>query len=447
MLWRRAILSVVAIPATLLALSVALDLWAAVRLTSIAIYISAGLLALTIGAFATINTAIGLVLRGNVKLLTASRYSYSIALWTASITLIIAGGILYPLLGSVLLMRVLGFYWPEFAYFLTAFCLSVSVWGLFKVLPSTSSLGTVELPQAWGVLVNSSSQPELFVVLDRLSNSLQMQTPPHVLLGIDPNVSCTAETVLLEGAALEGGTLHLSLPLFRLLSEAEVMSLILAELLRSQLVPRDWAAWLVKTQQKWAPVQKRIQDAPLPAFRFAFVILWNWLDLSNDWQTLPLLISFQRSAVLAGRENLASAVSKANIFGSKWPAFLADLQTALQRDSAEASRANLSAAFADRIAKVAPQLAQELVRAYGQEGYEPWAVPCSWIHTLGVDPVEIAARLAAPPTDAAAAWLAGIEAIESDLSLSRIRTMFFLPNKETATNPSAHEDVGSGTGL
>lgn len=206
-------------------------------------------------------------------------------------------------------------------------------------------------------------------------------------------------------------------------------------------MPRDWAAWLVKTQQKWTPVQKRIQDAPLPAFHFAFAILWNWLDLSNDWQTSLLLISFQRSAVLAGRENLASAVSKANIFGSKWPAFLADLQIALQHDSVAESRTNLSAAFTDRITKVAPQLAQELVRACEQEGCESLAIPCLWIHTLGVDPVEIATRLAAPPTDAAAAWLAGIEAIESDLSQSRIRTMFFLPNKETVTNPSAHEGV------
>jgi hypothetical protein len=176
-----------------------------------------------------------------------------------------------------------------------------------------------------------------------------------------------------------------------------------------------------------------------PGLRFAFVILWNWLDLWRDWQTLPLLISFQRSAVLAGRENLASAVTKVNVFGSKWPAFLADLQTELQRDSAVAKRTNLSAAFVDQIAGAAPYLGQELIRAYDQSDGQEWAVACSWIRTLGVDPVDIAARLAAPPVDTAVVWLAGIEAIESNLRLSRIRTMFFLPNKESLTSPSAHE--------
>jgi hypothetical protein len=292
--------------------------------------------------------------------------------------------------------------------------------------------------------VSSSSQPELFVVLDRLCNSLHLEKPPHILLGIDPNISCTKQTVLLEGGALEGGTLHLSLPLCRLLSEAEMTSLISAELLMSQLVAPDWGAWLTRTQQKWAQIRKRLEDGPLPVFRIAFGILWDWLDLWRDWQTLPLLISFQRSAVLAGRENLASAVTKVNVFGSKWPAFLADLQTALQRDSAAASRTNLSAAFADRIAEVAPHLSQELIRSCEQKGGQQWAVPCSWIRIMGADPVEIAARLAAPPADPAVAWLAGIETIESTLSLSRIGTMFFLPNKQGVTNPSAHEAMQGG---
>ncbi len=439
MVWRRALLPVVAIPAGLLLLSVGLDLWMAVPLMSIDIWVSAGLLALTLAAFATNNVAIGLVLRGRLGLVTASRYSYSIALWTASMTFLIALGILYPTLAGVLLMRVLGFYWPEFVYGLTAFCLAFAAFGLFNVLSSNSAFSTVEPLHAWGALVSSSTQPELFVVLDRLSNSLQLKSPQHILLGIDPNISCTKQTVLLEGAALEGGTLHLSLPLCRLLSEAEITSLISAELLMSQLVPPDWGAWLTRIQQKWAPIRKRLEDGPLPVFRIAFGILWNWLDLWRDWQTLPLLASFQRSAVLAGRENLASAVTKVNVFGSKWPAFLADIQTALQRDSATASRTNLSAAFADQIAGIAPHLGQELIRACDQDSGQEWAVPCSWIRSMGVDPMEIAARLAAPPIDTAVAWLAGIEAIESDLSRSRIRTMFFLPNRESETSPSAHE--------
>lgn len=233
MLWQRTLPSVVAIPVVLLVLSVALDLWVAVPLTAIAIWVSAGLLALTLAAFAIINITSGLVLRGKLKLLPASRCSYMIALLTASMTFMVGDGILYPLLVSVPLMSVLGFYWPEFSYFLMVFCLFSSAWGLFKILTLNSSPDTVEPLHAWGILVNSSSQQELFVVLDRLSNSLQMQTPTHILLGIDPSVSYTAELVLLEDAALEGGTLHLSLPLFRLLSEAEVMSLILVELLRS----------------------------------------------------------------------------------------------------------------------------------------------------------------------------------------------------------------------
>src|SRR5580700_2572038 len=98
MLWRRALLPVVAVPAALFLLSVGLDLWEAVPLTSIAICVSAGLLALTLAAFATIHVAIGLVRRGKFGLVTASRYSYSIALWTASMTLLIAVGILYPTL-------------------------------------------------------------------------------------------------------------------------------------------------------------------------------------------------------------------------------------------------------------------------------------------------------------------------------------------------------------
>jgi hypothetical protein len=426
----------------LLLLSVSLDLWAAAPLTGVAIKVSAGLFALTLAAFAAIHVAMGLVLQGKLGLVTASRYSYLISLWAASITLLIAVGVLFPLLVGLILMRMLGFYWPEFAYGLTGFCLFVSALGLFRVLSSNSALAMGQPPHVRGCLASPFSQPEFIVVLDRLSNSLRLQIPRHIVLGMDPDVFFTGQTVLLEGTPLEGGTLYLSLPLCRLLSEAEMTSLIAVQLLISRLVPTDWGAWLSRTQQRWAPIRKRFEEeGQIPAFRFTFAILWSWLDVWRDWQALPLLISLRHSAVVAGRENLACALTKMNVFGSRWPAFLANLQVALRNGSAAASQTNLSAAFADQIAALAPNLGQELVRAFELGGDELWAAPRLWIRTIGVDPTAVAARFVAPPADAAIAWFAGIEAIETNLSMSRIKSIFFLPNRVGETNPSAHEAI------
>jgi hypothetical protein len=204
----------------------------------------------------------------------------------------------------------------------------------------------------------------------------------------------------------------MSLIYHRLLSESELMSLVMIALVPVQMVSEESETWLLTTVQRWAHSRQQFQQTAIPVSR-AFALLWYWLDEWDNWQGNLSLFAARRAAALTGRENVAAALSKAASLSRRWLPFLKEMQGSLRRSEVPAAQVNLSSMFAARMTGLADELAEEVA-------------PNPWIGGLGVDADEVKRRVANMQPAGPAEWIAGMESLEKELSVAQIKRMVFL---------------------
>ncbi|MBM3757333.1 MAG: hypothetical protein FJW38_25525 [Acidobacteria bacterium] len=166
-------------------------------------------------------------------------------------------------------MRLLEFAYFEFDLAMMGFALlfaGVGAWKSYDNLPPIPDPEAIPLA---GVLLRPSNQTELWGAVRRIAGSLHCDPPDHVIVGLEPTIRCFNDPVVSGEVELAGRTLLVSLPLARLLSEAEFLSLIAAVMAKCELVPPGFEQWLVARFARWRPVV----DDPLAAY-FNHIGFW-----------------------------------------------------------------------------------------------------------------------------------------------------------------------------
>ena len=104
--------------------------------------------------------------------------------------------------------------------------------GAFGMIRAGLSISKRARSIAIGKSVSETEQPELWGLVKQVAGDVQATTPKNIVLGIAPNFYVTSSdvTVYPEGRTYSDETLYLSLPLLRLLSRAELVSVVGHEL-------------------------------------------------------------------------------------------------------------------------------------------------------------------------------------------------------------------------
>jgi hypothetical protein len=470
---QKAILSSLATPAFLLLVATGLELWFSIQVSRlagglpaaqvcsasglsrairygcesrnvaiIAMYAGGVLALLSVSAFLALAFVTGWVRKHPVRFAPACRLGYRISVCSACVTWVLCFGILVPFFWLLLIKGFSGSSWDGLNTATTAACLVIVITGVIRLLRADPKYPGASI-QVWGKIADPTSQTELFQVLERVSNSAGCPIPPNVVLGLDPRILCTRRSVSLDDSSLEGGTLFLSLPLFRLLTEAETTSLIAIEMASSKIASPDFEAWLLSADRKWKRIRRQMKEGPLKIRVHVFALLWHWLDEWSDWRTSLTHFAVRHAAVAAGRENTASSIAKAQIYPPQWDLFLDEVQAGLRsgklsndvnRLSAPSNPMNLSLQFAERMDAMSEQLARPMFSEDKRELTEEQAALVTWIRALHADPMEIGRRLVQPSADRAIRWFSGVESVEAELSLAQIRKIFFVREDRAASD-------------
>jgi hypothetical protein len=385
--------------------------------------VGAAVLALLVAAYLALNWITARVWSGRLSFLTGCRWGYGIALGASAVAWITFVAVLYPMAFLLTFIRLLGSYWLEFDNFMIGICSLGAIAGLVGFFRRDAESPIPNDVYLRGTVATESEQRHLFKAIQQIARSAKCNMPRNVVLGLDPAVICTHRRVCLERTELTGGTLYLSLLYHRLLSESELMSLATIALLPAQMVPGESEVWLVTTGQRWARRRQRLQEASLPVIGIAMTLVWNWLDLWDNWQANIAGVAIRRAAVVTGRENVAGALSKADFCSRSWPPFLTEIQVSLRRSEVQAEQVNLSEMFAARMAERADELAGEVVSS-------------PWMNVLGVDVEEMKRRVRDVKPARETEWIAGLESLEKEQSMEQIKRMVFLrESANPATSP------------
>lgn len=97
-----------------------------------------------------------------------------------------------------------------------------AVWLLFRKYPNEHDIE--------GELLAEAGAPKLWARVRRLAARLKTAPPDHIVAGIDANFFVTEAPCTVQGRALSGRTLYVSIPLLRVLDQAEADAVLAHEL-------------------------------------------------------------------------------------------------------------------------------------------------------------------------------------------------------------------------
>jgi hypothetical protein len=259
-------------------------------------------------------------------------------------------------------------------------------------------------------------QPGLFAILQRVSDATHYPIPDQVIYGLEPNIDCTRRPVNLDGTAIRGLTLYISLPLCRLLSEAELTALITIHLVRCELLLPDWEAWIINHCSKWQFTRK-IRLAPM------FAPLWRWMGEWDAWFNGLILIGMQRAAVVAGPASTAAGIAIRALTYQRWPTYVSRVQSGLRHGTLQTGTGPIN--LSERFALQMTERADELAAAYWRPDENGIAGNSLLSRMVHADPIQVSNRIFAGPADRASDCLQGFEELEVELSRQQIRRIFF----------------------
>jgi hypothetical protein len=266
-----------------------------------------------------------------------------------------------------------------------------------------------------GVTAQPEEQPGLQAILSRIAEPLQSPMPDTVVFGLEPSISCTRRPVEVDGAEIRGMTLFISLPLCRLISEAELIALISGEMLKCNSVDSDWEVWINNTFNRWKANAESDQAS-------MYDLLWLWIGQWNDWAMGLALYCALRSSAIAGRQNSAAGLAVSGLVQYRWEGFLSQVQLDLRRGTVKPAtdRVNLS----ERFAVLMSGIAGDLAAAYWSSDEAGGGLP-TFSRLLEVDATEVGDRITAGPADRASDCLEDVERIEVEASAMEIKRIFF----------------------
>jgi hypothetical protein len=371
------------------------------------------LIVIKLASFGLSYAAAKLAWSGRVPLSPACRLAYKISVLGsfANASLIIVLGQLCLQLTFVRLMGVSYFGLDKAMIGLMLLFSFLLIWKILDAQPLPPESDSLRL---CGMTTQPEAQPELWAILSRIAEPLQSPMPDTVIIGLEPSIRCTRRPVEVDGAEIQGMTLFISLPLCRLISEAELIALISGEMLKCNEVASDWEVWINNTFNRWKANAEGDQAGYLD-------LLWLWIGQWNGWAMGLMLYCAQRSSAIAGRQNAAAGLAVSGLVQCRWERFLSQVQLDLRRGTVKPAteRVNLS----QRFAALMSGMAGDLAAAYWSSDEEGGGLP-TLSRLLEVDAAEVGNRIAAGPSDRASDCLRDVEHLEVEVSTREIRRIF-----------------------
>lgn len=210
--------------------------------------------------------------------------------------------VIVPLQGLIL---GLALWAATFEAWFWSFCIAAGAVGAAIVLLQTGLRSDPGVYQTWrAVRIRLDEHPRLQAEMMDVVRELGISPPPHVLVGLQPELLETTATVFCSEGELKGGALRLSLPASSILSVEEFRGLLAEALVRLQSSLNENRAQFVsisegandivkhlgQTIKDWSWLQLRIPGFPLLiVWWFVIVAAMRFpLYLGKEWVTFYL---------------------------------------------------------------------------------------------------------------------------------------------------------------
>jgi Zn-dependent protease with chaperone function len=284
-----------------------------------------------------------------------------------------------------------------------------------------------------GIEINQETQGRLWRFVAQVASKLGAEPPAHIVLGLQPTFYATPANLVLVGQSqvLTGDTIHLSLPMLRILSEQELAAVVGHEIGHFKEEDAICTLHFLIAYSSVSNVLGRISTRPYHSLALipAAVVLDYLLE---RFAAAERTIGRQREVeadfagvLVGGAEPLAAAIVKITMFTRLWTKMLDMAVAALDEGRAIA---NISLVFSKRAAimlghidwshAVSELSASDLDHAMG---IHPSLT--DRVATLGLTLPRVCQGLQVDAQHSAATLLGGIEAIEEALTMRQINLL------------------------
>lgn len=326
----------------------------------------------------------------------------------------------------------------------------------FNLISAAAEFGKNLQTTVIGTPLSEAEEPRFFAYVNSLAEKLGARRPDNIVVGLEPNFFATSAdvTVLGNDEPLRGETLYVSAPLARLLTEAELSSVIGHEL--GHFRGEDTAYSL-----KFAPVYAGLAHsigavesddnegasglAKLPA-RATLSYIYDVFSRSESAISRDReLKADQAGAEVSSAKALATTLAKVSLYAQLWSKVREDNVERLNQGKITN---NLSTVFGD-IAKYdiehaeIEEIIENILSTTIEHPTDTHPTLGTRLQTLGISPSDIKKDDLLVPAHSAIVLLNSATEIEEELSVYEHRLMVALGHANIPESPESGENGGN----
>jgi Zn-dependent protease with chaperone function len=362
--------------------------------------------------------------------------------------LILASGVTVGLAVAHAALAVFGFslagqvvaWWPSsltLAAALGALGWVVGVIGVAVAVNRTASITVLGRPLDLG------AQLRLATALQRVADQTGVKPPDRVVAGLAPGHFLTEAPVSCLDGTLRGRTLYVSLPMCRILTEAEFGSLAAHEMghfqgagepdeRRAAIVERGVVASIDGFRARAHGIPAL---AVLPALALIDFVAERFRAGARDGAADELAAD-RVAAAQAGTQTYAAALVKVHAFERAWPTVLRAMGSAVAGGSQYENASELFAEIAR--ANRAPGRLSGVGTLRAGHPFDTFPTLATRLSALGVRVEDVAAQaLSTDPSDAAILLFDGYRELERELSVAEHHLASLAGDQDTSNTPRA----------
>jgi Zn-dependent protease with chaperone function len=277
-----------------------------------------------------------------------------------------------------------------------------------------------------GNMIARETAPDIWSLIDMVSEKIQSLKPDHLVVGLEPNFFVTEADVICLDGKLTGRTLYCSLPLSRILTKNELLSIIAHEL-------GHFKGLDTKFSEKFYPIYRGTISAisglheSSDSFSKSLALMPAMAILSYFFECFSLAeskisrhrekIADQEGAKIATKLIFGSALAKVHAFSAFWIELNSEIEKIIEKNKVFV---NISKTYAKAIPEFAnTEILQEALSKYISHPTDSHPSFKERLSNLGVDISEIYQQaLNVASTDSAILLFNDHEKIEESISLS-----------------------------
>lgn len=331
-----------------------------------------------------------------------------------------------------------------------------AILGAFAIIRHSFAILHNATTEAIGISLSRADAPALWAAIDNTAGKLGSLVPDHAVIGLEPNFYVTEANVTCLSGSLRGRTLYCSLPLARIMSRDEFISVIGHEL--GHFKGED-----TKFSAKFYPIYRGTTDslnalrhyggegaaglALLPAIGIFGYFLDSFSTAESRISRERELAADREGASVATSSAIAAALVKLHAFSGVWN----DLQLAAVDALKEGHYfPNMSKLFAERAAEIAtPEVLDGIDTSHLSHPTDSHPSLATRLQALGLSIADVSeASLRVPPQDSAISLFENLEECEEGLSEQaqlHLANLCGIHLPEQAQSADASSQAGQGS--